>query len=102
MIIAPDNWDYKSSPITGESVEFEGQSWKNAESSGLVFLPAAGYWYSSGSKVYELGYQGRYWSCSAVGTGAASAVKFNSKELKLIEGTRSDGYSVRLVCLKEK
>lgn len=39
---------------------YDAQAWLSMENAGAVFLPAAGY--RSGTSVYDLGTEGRYWS----------------------------------------
>ena len=99
-VIAPDGWDCGSFPICGDgaTVDYDGDEWTSAESKGLVFLPAAGYFGQAGSKVYGVGVHGCYWSLSANGSGCAFAVDFNSNGQETLPDGRRNGYSVRLVC----
>ena len=45
MILAPDDWDCDTYPLTGdgELTEYGETEWADMEALGLVFLPAVGY-----------------------------------------------------------
>ena len=71
-------------------------NWAKIESAGAVFLPAAGYRF--GSDVYDVGGYGYYWSSSASGGSGAFDVSFNGSGVDPdYDGSRGNGFSVRLV-----
>ena len=70
--------------------------WTALEAKGCVFLPAAGY--RDGTSVYYVGSYGYYWSSTAYGAGRAYDVYFDSGGVyPASDGSRLDGFSVRLV-----
>lgn len=102
-VIAPDNWNFESSPICvpGQTKEYNGEEWTEAESNGLVFLPAAGYYGQSGKRVYYVRGYSCYWSLTAAKAGGAFAILFNPGSYEWKDDGRRNGYSVRLVCLED-
>ncbi len=70
--------------------------WSALEAKGCVFLPAASY--RKGSSVYDVGYDGYYWSSTAYGVGNALEVDFISGNVNVGGSSRrGNGMSVRLV-----
>ena len=65
------------------------------QSSGAVFLPAAGY--RDRTSVYYVGSSGHYWSASHSGSGYAYSLYFNDNLLETNYNGRYFGLSVRLV-----
>lgn len=96
VVIAPDGWDLSANSLQSEySSTSTPMTWEQAETAGLVCLPAAGA--RDGSNVYDVGDCGRYWSSSADGT-YASSVYFGSGDVTPgSRVSRSRGSSVRLV-----
>ena len=93
LVLAPDEW-------TGSIADsYDVSSWLAAESSGLVFLPAAGYFNKDFSAVYSCTSYGDYWS-KTPGSGYAYDayyMYFCSNEASTYSNKRSSGLSVRLV-----
>ena len=69
--------------------------WSKLETSGAVFLPAAGY--RTGSDVYGVQGYGSYWSATEGGSGSAGSLDFNSAGAYVGYDNRYYGQSVRLV-----
>ena len=103
MIILPDGWvaPEGTSFIPGNSDwanTYTDEQWTAMESSGAVFLPAAGR--RDGTTVAAAGSYGDYWSSSAYGADNAVRVHFHSGTLTLEDvyyRRRYYGFSVRLV-----
>ena len=90
LILAPDDFE----GTIAES--YDAAAWATAEAAGLVCLPAAGY--RNGSDVNSVGSGGRYWSSSAFNLRNAYRVESKSDSVTPDSyGTRSNGFSVRLV-----
>ena len=118
MIILPDSWTtpsglvFYASTMRGFSWQdyhysdyyrvshyadntYTSKEWQNMEASGAVFLPAAGYRWST--YVYEVGSLGAYWSASTLG---GDACDFHFESILLYPRdylSRENGLSVRLV-----
>ena len=110
MLLLPDDWimpagltftsgvasdlSYFGSEYYRTVNEYTAAQWLQMESTGAVFLPAAGY--RHGTSVYHVGYYGRYWSstpyeaCLAYGPSFYSLVTGRN-------GDSSNAQSVRLV-----
>lgn len=109
IILFPDGVDIASSEVmtngavnntSAYATKCTSAQWTALEAKGCVFLPAAGYRYTSGSLVYNAGSEGRYSSSSPSGSGADYTyyVYFYSGSLNLAcSGLRYCGFSVRLV-----
>ena len=88
-VIAPDGFD-------GELAASYADDAALAAAGNLVFLPAAGL--RNGSLVLNVGGLGFYWSSTAFGSGRAYRAGFSSDIVYPDDdGTRYDGYSVRLI-----
>ena len=112
LLIAPDNWNFKENPITGDEAktEYNDEEWIVAENSGLVFLPACGESYMPGNMKYlnYLGQRGHYWTRSAYDEhiplddykehSFAYTFSFVENETLVSWYLRTFAYSVRLVC----
>ena len=89
--IAPDGFEGDAAALSAAVSD-----WENAQKSGIVFLPAAGYRY--GSDVCFVGSRGFYWSSSAYNSDRAYYVLFDSDPAYPANiDSRFNGYSVRLV-----
>ena len=107
LIFLPDTWvcpegvTFKSGFHSEWSVETYGQyqtftaeQWSKLESTGAVFLPAAGIRY--GSNVYNVQNFGYYWSATEIYGSSAYYLHFNSAEAYMYYYDRFYGQSVRL------
>lgn len=77
---------------------YKVQSMKPGYTDKWIFLPASGYRYDS--RLYDVGYDGRYWSSSLL-TGSpyrAYSLYFSSSAVARSNGRRCYGQSVRPVC----
>ena len=74
---------------------YSGSNWSAFESTGCVFLPAAGN--RIGTSVNEVGSWGCYWSSTADGTNYAHYARDSGYLTPAGSMDRRDGYSVRLV-----
>ena len=107
IIIVPDDFTdpnknngsgaFVGSTTTGWTANvYSAENWSAMETSGCVFLPAAGQRY--GTSVYSVGSEGYYWSSTANGTGNAYYVYFYSGGVyPALSNPRNFGFSVRLV-----
>lgn len=97
VVIAPDGWDLSANSLQSEySSTSTPMTWEQAETAGLVCLPAAGF--RDGSNVYNVGDYGFYWSSTAFGSDLAYIVYFNSNYVYPdYGGFRDRGVSVRLI-----
>ena len=108
LILLPDNWTcpsgvtFKSGFHEDNGTEyyaayqtFGASEWTKLETSGAVFLPAAGFRY--GSNVNLVQYSGHYWSATEVGSDSAGFLVIISEWARRVRDDRSFGYSVRLV-----
>ena len=108
LILLPDNWTcpsgvtFKSgfhselgSKLYAAYQTFTADQWSKLESTGAVFLPAAGE--REGSHVYFVQRYGYYWSATEFSSGDAYYLAFGSRETDGGSNHREYGYSVRLV-----
>lgn len=108
VILFPDNYTHPTDVAAPTGINATGNTswndntynatdWAKMEAAGAVFLPAAGY--RPGSKVGSAGDFGVYWSSSADDGNRARSILFDGNSLDAgINGIRSYGRSVRLVC----
>ena len=108
LILLPDAWQCPSG-VTFKSgfdddfgseyyatyQSFSASEWSKLESSGAVFLPAAGY--RNGSDVNYVQDYGDYWSATEFYSYYALSLGFDSGEACMGNYDRNDGQSVRLV-----
>lgn len=108
LILLPDNWvcpagvTFKSDfhSISGEGYyapyqTFTAAEWSKLEAAGAVFLPAAGY--RNGATVYNVLYDGHYWSATENSSYYALYLFFYSDVAYMPTDDRCYGSSVRLV-----
>ena len=103
VILLPDNWDanYYTLNYTNQyDAKFYYNSitesqWSVLEQYGAVFLPAAGY--LSGTSSYMVGSYGMYWSATSYGNDASRVLFEKNRVDAQIGGSKSTGFSVRLV-----
>ena len=109
LILLPDGWTCPSgvtfkygldddwcSENYGNYQTFSASDWYKLESSGAVFIPAAGY--RVGSGVYGVQDDGSYWSATEYGSSYAYCLRFDSNDAYMFYfGDRYIGLSVRLV-----
>ena len=108
LVVLPDDWtvpagiSFKSgfhSDYVGDySVyqSFTDEKWQTMEQAGAVFLPTAGQ--RHGTDVYDVGYNGDYWSDTKRNDICAYRMNFCSRYLdSQIDNMYNYGYSVRLV-----
>ncbi len=108
LILLPDGWTcpsgvtFKSgfdddwcTECYGNYQTFSASDWSKLESSGAVFIPAAGFRGGSGVAGVQIG--GYYWSATEYYSRYASGLYFNSGEAFMGNDYRSYGQSVRLV-----
>ena len=108
LIFLPDNWtrpagvSFKSGFHSSSGVDyyaayqtFTAEQWSKLEAAGAVFLPAAGYRYSS--YVYYVHFSGYYWSATEGYSYNAYDLSFYSDEAYMGSSGRNRGISVRLV-----
>ena len=108
LILLPDNWTcpsgvtFKSSFHSEWGVEyyaayqtFTAAEWSKLESTGAVFLPAAGY--RIGSPVLYWQNCGFYWSTTEYNSSRVYCLYFGSDAADMGNGNRDFGQSVRLV-----
>ena len=107
IIIVPDDFTdprknngsgaFVGSTTTGWTANvYSAENWSAMETSGCVFLPAAGR--RDGASVFNVGSDGSYWSGTANGAGYAYYVYFNSGGVDPADYyDRYRGFSVRLV-----
>ena len=101
--ICPDNFTFKPGFYNEWSIDgyknyqsFNASDWAILESTGAVFLPAAGGRY--GVELYHIQDLGCYWSATEyTGSSTASRLDFRSSEADMYYYGRYDGQSVRLV-----
>lgn len=107
-VLLPDSWTLPSSCsfTSGCSNGYNTNSyttaqWSQMQSAGAVFLPAAGYRYSSGgaSMTSYVGTMGYYWTSTANGSNAAASIEIGSNYCYATNSSsqRFNGYAVRLV-----
>ncbi|MBQ9144289.1 MAG: hypothetical protein IJX60_05010, partial [Paludibacteraceae bacterium] len=107
LVVLPDDWtvpagiSFKSgfhSDYVGDySVyqSFTDEKWQTMEQAGAVFLPTAGQ--RHGTDVYDVGYNGDYWSDTKRNDICAYRMNFCSRYLdSQIDNMYNYGYSVRL------
>ncbi len=107
LVVLPDDWtvpagiSFKSgfhSDYVGDySVyqSFTDEKWQTMEQAGAVFLPTAGQ--RHGTDVYDVGYNGDYWSDTKRNDICAYRMNFCSRYLdSQIDNLYNYGYSVRL------
>ena len=108
LILLPDNWTcpsgvtFKSGFHNDYGIEYyadyqtiSASDWSKLESSGAVFLPAAGY--RGGSSVSGVQGVGYYWSATEYYSKFSSCLYFGSFEASMGGYDRGYGHSVRLV-----
>ncbi len=83
-----DNWNNKNYTTT---------QFSTLESAGCVFLPTAGYRYSTPPTIGHVGLFGHYWSSSYRDDKIVYALYFRSDNVYISENNRFYGFSVRLV-----
>ena len=86
---------FPSDPYYGEWV-IDDTQWECFESEGCVFLPAAGF--REGTGISDVNDKGYYWSSTALSSLGAYGLYFSNNDTRPSkDGTRKQGYSVRLV-----
>ena len=104
VILLPDDWSTNyytlnstnTSNASFSSNTFTASQWSTLEQHGVVFLPVAGR--RNGSLVYDVGYDGYYWSASCRNSDYAWYVGFKGDTLSTgYSSGREGGFSVRLV-----
>lgn len=102
LILLPDGWtgadDVLFTPqVTNYTTNvYTGKAWQALESSGAVFLPAAGG--RNGTEVILVGSYGFYWSSTPGGTDSAYYLNIDSGHIiPQYNSYRNPGRSVRLV-----
>ena len=108
LIFLPDNWTcpagvtFKSGYHSSYGAEyyaayqtFTAAEWSKLEAAGAVFLPAAGD--RLGSSVYNVQYDGFYWSATGYDSRDVYYLCFGSSGAGMYDGSRRYGHSVRLV-----
>lgn len=103
VIIVPDNWStstYSLNVTNNRAANYSyntisSAQWATLETAGCVFLPAAGE--RSGSTMYNVGYNGLYWSTKTSNSDQAAYFSFESNDLRTRGLYRYYGLSVRLV-----
>ena len=110
LILLPDEWtdpkpdgkEFKSGIANNSGTtyfkdinEYDAEQWSQLESSGAVFLPAAGY--RSSSHVYRVGLMGYYWSNTDYDSEYERYLGIYSDCVSLDYENPYFGYSVRLV-----
>ena len=108
LILLPDGWTcpsgvtFKSgyhddfgTQYYAEYQTFSSSEWSKLESSGAVFLPAAGFY--AGSYVCAVQINGGYWSATKSNSDRARFLDFCSSGAYTSNYDRNDGFSVRLV-----
>ncbi len=112
LVVLPDNWScphgvaFRSgfSDLYG-SVDYWSayqnitiDQWSKMEDSGAIFLPASGGYDSSISNfVYDIQYNGNYWSATEDGSSKAYKLFIYTRGVGLISSERHKGEAVRLV-----
>ena len=106
VILLPDNWESgtyglsqtNKSDAIYSSNKINLTDWiSKFEANGAIFLPAAGS--RNGRMLFDVGYDGEYWSASHYEDSEAYRVGFGSGYLKPdVKDYRHRGLSVRLVC----
>ena len=111
LIFLPDNWTcpagvtFKSGFHSNLGAEyyaayqtFTVDQWSKLESTGAIFLPAAGY--RVGTNVYNVQHDGHYWSTTKYGSSSNSGVHFlffTTDIADIGDNDRYLGHPVRLV-----
>ena len=107
MIIFPDSYTHPDGVAVPTGInatdnagwngnDYSADEWSKMEAAGAVFLPAAGY--RNGTKLYNPGNFGYYWSSSPFDASYASRLYFGSNDVDPAHsGFRRHGCSVRLV-----
>ena len=106
VIVFPDSYTHPSAVAAPQNVNSPSGTWGNnsytasdwsaMQTAGAVFLPAAGR--RGGSKVYNVGAYGYYWSSSYYNSGIAWNVNvYNGTLSPGASSVRKNGFSVRLV-----
>ena len=78
--------------------------WEELEEAGCVFLPCSGNRRGPSLQYFDNvngGFQGYYWTSTAVDAGQAYSLQFSSDNCAVSNGERYDGCSVRLVHVVE-
>ncbi len=109
LILLPDNWSSDGMPAftsgtTGgyDNNTYSSEQWAQMEENGAVFLPITGYrsgTMSNGEVVMSVEdyyYAGYYWSATA-GKCLHFYTSSTKNECKVDDGSRANGYAVRLV-----
>ncbi|MBP5683166.1 MAG: InlB B-repeat-containing protein [Bacteroidales bacterium] len=108
LILLPDDWqipddlefysgfakDYGYDSFRQRN-SYSKEEWRKMENAGAVFLPAAGF--RDGASVYNVGDNGRYWSCTAFDAELSCVMLFGSTNVFSEYDGRFYGMSVRLV-----
>ena len=103
VVIAPDDWNITASPLQAEySDTSTPMTWAEAQTAGLVCLPAAGY--RTADAVSDVGIKGWYWSSTGhlydttTTTGYnAGSVDSSDRFINIGAPSRGQGCSVRLI-----
>ena len=108
LILLPDAWvcpngvtfksgfhDYLGTEYYAAYQSISAADWSKLESSGAVFLPAAGYRYGSDVSYWQV--SGRYWSATEGNSYGAYYLYFRSFEAIMSSYSLNYGLSVRLV-----
>lgn len=92
------NWEWKTTEDDGYTCNGYLVTGQNGNT---IFLPAAGYWYST--YLAQLNSSGNYWSSSLSSSNyegsrsIAWGIKISSQKISKLDGTRSYGYPIRPV-----
>ncbi len=108
LVLLPDDWEapaditFKHGFASSNSTQayadwqtFTLAQWQTLETTGAVFLPAAGY--RNGADVSNTQLLTRYWAATDYNSEAAYGLNFASNEAKMNEYNRYYGHAVRLV-----
>ncbi len=103
LVLLPDAWKLPEgvsfTPGYGEGYvtnTYTAEQWSKMENGGAVFLPAAGY--RNGTELYNVGFDGSYWSSTVRGAFGAYDLYFGRGNAVVSSSYyRHFGFSVRLV-----